>query len=69
MNQEEYWENTIQALTWPDGSGPDLIVDDGGDATMLCILGLKAERIYKESQTLPCPGIILLINTFNFGKL
>ena len=29
---EEYWECTYQALTWPDGSGPDQIVDDGGDA-------------------------------------
>ncbi|MGZ3598099.1 MAG: adenosylhomocysteinase, partial [Syntrophales bacterium] len=28
---EEYWWCTEQALTWPDGSGPDLIVDDGGD--------------------------------------
>ena len=32
---EEYWWCTMQALTWPDGSGPDLIVDDGGDATLL----------------------------------
>jgi len=31
---EEYWWCTEQALTWPDGSGPDLIVDDGGDATL-----------------------------------
>ncbi|MCS5620902.1 MAG: adenosylhomocysteinase, partial [Nitrospinaceae bacterium] len=32
---EEYWWCTLQALTFPDGSGPDLIVDDGGDATLL----------------------------------
>ena len=32
---EEYWDCTYRALTWPDGSGPDQIVDDGGDATML----------------------------------
>ncbi|MCL4104610.1 UNVERIFIED_CONTAM: hypothetical protein GTU68_004564 [Idotea baltica] len=32
---EEYWECTMSALTWPDGSGPELIVDDGGDATLL----------------------------------
>jgi adenosylhomocysteinase len=32
---EDYWWCTEQALTWPDGSGPDLIVDDGGDATLL----------------------------------
>ncbi len=40
---EEYWWCTEQALTWPDGSGPDLIVDDGGDATMLVIQGKKVE--------------------------
>jgi adenosylhomocysteinase len=34
---EEYWWCTEQALTWPDGSGPDMIVDDGGDATMFVI--------------------------------
>ncbi len=32
---EEYWWCTLQALTWPDGKGPTLIVDDGGDATLL----------------------------------
>jgi len=32
---EEYWWCTKEALVWPDGSGPDLIVDDGGDATLL----------------------------------
>ncbi len=32
---EEYWWCTKEAITWPDGSGPDLIVDDGGDATLL----------------------------------
>ena len=31
---QEYWWCTEQALTWPDGSGPNLIVDDGGDATL-----------------------------------
>ncbi|MDD2714844.1 MAG: adenosylhomocysteinase [Candidatus Wallbacteria bacterium] len=41
---EEYWWCTEQALTWPDGSGPDLIVDDGGDATLLVHYGVKAER-------------------------
>ena len=40
---EEYWECTYRALTWPDGSGPDQIVDDGGDATLLIHLGSKAE--------------------------
>jgi adenosylhomocysteinase len=40
---EEYWWCTEQALTWPDGSGPDMIVDDGGDATMMVVQGMKAE--------------------------
>ena len=42
---EEYWWCTEMALTWPDGSGPDLIVDDGGDATMFIHQGVKAEQI------------------------
>jgi adenosylhomocysteinase len=41
---EEYWWCTEQALTWPDGSGPDMIVDDGGDATLFIIQGAKAEK-------------------------
>ena len=41
---EEYWECTYRALTWPDGSGPDQIVDDGGDATLLIHLGVNAEK-------------------------
>jgi adenosylhomocysteinase len=48
---EEYWWCTEQALTWPDGSGPDLIVDDGGDATLLIHHGVKIEndpKILKE---------------------
>ncbi len=40
---EEYWECTLNALTWPDGSGPDQIVDDGGDATLLIHWGVKGE--------------------------
>ena len=40
---EEYWWFTEQAITWPDGSGPDLIVDDGGDATLLVHRGKAAE--------------------------
>ena len=41
---EEYWWCTEQALTWPDGSGPDLIVDDGGDATLYVHQGVKVEK-------------------------
>lgn len=41
---EEYWWCTEQALTWPDGSGPDLIVDDGGDATLYIHQGVMVEK-------------------------
>ena len=41
---EEYWWCTEQALIWPDGSGPDLIVDDGGDATMYIHQGVAVEK-------------------------
>jgi adenosylhomocysteinase len=40
---EEYWWCTSEALMWPDGSGPDLIVDDGGDATLLIHKGKEFE--------------------------
>ncbi len=41
---EEYWAYTSRALRWPDGSGPDLIVDDGGDATLLIHKGAEFEE-------------------------
>ena len=41
---EEYWQCTLDALTWPDGSGPELIVDDGGDATLLIHKGAELEE-------------------------
>ena len=40
---EEYWWCTDQALRWPDGSGPNMILDDGGDATMLVHKGREYE--------------------------
>jgi adenosylhomocysteinase len=40
---QEYWDCTLDALTWPDGSGPTLVVDDGGDATLLLHRGADAE--------------------------
>jgi len=39
----EYWECARRALTWPDGSGPHLVVDDGGDATLMIHRGYAAE--------------------------
>jgi len=41
---KEYWWCTLQALNFPGGKGPNLIVDDGGDATLMCHLGFKAEK-------------------------
>jgi adenosylhomocysteinase len=41
---EEYWDCTEAALTWPDGKGPQLIVDDGGDATLLIHKGAELEE-------------------------
>jgi adenosylhomocysteinase len=41
---EEYWWCTAQALSFPGGKGPNLIVDDGGDASLLVHLGYKAEN-------------------------
>ncbi|ADE36050.1 adenosylhomocysteinase [Methanohalophilus mahii] len=40
---DDYWWCTKQALTWPDGKGPNLIVDDGGDATLMMHRGYAAE--------------------------
>jgi adenosylhomocysteinase len=41
---EEYWWCTEQALTWPDGDGPNMILDDGGDATLLVHKGVEFEK-------------------------
>ena len=41
---EEYWWCTKQALTFPGGKGPNLVVDDGGDATLMIIKGFEAEN-------------------------
>jgi adenosylhomocysteinase len=44
---EEYWDCTEAALIWPDGSGPDLIVDDGGDATLFVHKAREFEKAGK----------------------
>ncbi len=44
MSLEEYWECTFQALSHPEGLGPQLIVDDGGDATLLIHKGFELEK-------------------------
>ena len=40
----EYWDCTYRALTWPDGTGPNLVVDDGGDATLMIHQGYAGEN-------------------------
>ena len=49
---EEYWWCTEQALTWPDGDGPNMILDDGGDATMLVHKGAE----FEAAGAVPDPG-------------
>jgi len=52
-NLDEYWEFTHRIMEWADGGTPNLILDDGGDATLLVILGSKAE---KDASVLDKPG-------------
>jgi len=59
---EEYWWCTAQALTFPGGLGPNLLVDDGGDASLMVHLGFKAENDPKVLDKVPSnreEGIIL----------
>ncbi len=51
---EEYWWCTEQALTWPDGQQPNMILDDGGDATLLIHKGVEFEKAGKVPDA--CPG-------------
>src|ERR1700758_2736042 len=48
---EEYWRCTVQALTWPGGDGPNMILDDGGDATLFVHKGAA----YEKSGGVPSP--------------
>jgi len=54
---EEYWECTLNALFWHEddgkGCGPDQIVDDGGDMTLMVHKGVEAEKVYNETGALP----------------
>ena len=49
---EEYWWCTDQALTWPDGQSPNMILDDGGDATLFVHKGAE----YEAAGAVPTPG-------------
>jgi len=53
---EEYWDCTLAALTWPGQDGPNLIVDDGGDATLLIHEGVKWEKKFEADGTKPDPS-------------
>ncbi|WP_295388267.1 adenosylhomocysteinase [uncultured Thiodictyon sp.] len=48
---EEYWWCTEQVLNWPDGAGPNMILDDGGDATLLVHKGVE----YEKAGKVPAP--------------
>ena len=50
---EEYWWCTRQALTFPGGAGPTLIVDDGGDATLMIHLGWEMEEAFAKTGSIP----------------
>ena len=50
---EEYWWCTQQALSFPGGKGPTLVVDDGGDATLMIHWGWELEKYHKEHGTYP----------------
>eukprot|EP00518_Triparma_eleuthera_P005268 CAMPEP_0182455362 /NCGR_PEP_ID=MMETSP1319-20130603/1559_1 /TAXON_ID=172717 /ORGANISM="Bolidomonas pacifica, Strain RCC208" /LENGTH=480 /DNA_ID=CAMNT_0024653409 /DNA_START=10 /DNA_END=1452 /DNA_ORIENTATION=+ len=56
---EEYWAMTLRTLSWPGddgrGNGPDIIVDDGGDMTLLIHEGYQAEDAFAADGTLPDP--------------
>ena len=56
MSLDEYWEFTLKALDWGNGLGPDLIVDDGGDMTMMLLEGCRWEKIWEEKRILPDPA-------------
>merc|ERR1712113_540405 len=53
---EEYWDCTLAALTWPNDDGPNLIVDDGGDATLLIHEGVKWEKKFEADGSKPDPS-------------
>ena len=50
---EEYWEYSHRIMEWHDGGGPNMILDDGGDATLLLVLGARAEQ---DISVLDNPG-------------
>ena len=70
---DEYWWCTREAIEWPDGSGPTLIVDDGGDATLLVHKGVEFEKAGKVPAFDPKNdpeewGVILELIRTELGK-
>ena len=60
---EEYWDCTLEALTWPNDDGPDLLIDDGSDATGLIHMGVKYEKEYEKTGILPDFGTLDILNS------
>ena len=52
---EEYWDCTYKMLNWPKSDGPDILVDDGGDATLIIHEGVKFELQFAKTGELPDP--------------
>jgi len=51
----EYWVCVLESLNWPNDDGPNMLVDDGGDATLLIHEGVKWEKKFEETGELPEP--------------